>query len=162
MYLQGVSTRKVGKIVEELCGISVSKSQVSQLASDLDDQLDLWRKRELTQRRYPYLVVDARYERIRTAQGVLSKAVMIVIGISETGHREILSITIGDSENEVEWGELFKALKERGLSGVLYVVSDDHQGLVNALERHFQGVIWSRCSGSGTFHAEFYNEAGTT
>lgn len=144
MYLNGVSTRKVTNIVEELCGHSVSRSHVSQLAADLDKKLDLWRKRKLTST-YPYLVVDARYERIRTIEGVVPKAVMIVIGISEDGYREILSIDIGNSENETDWGRIFKALKERGLNGVQYVVSDDHKGMVKALQRNFQGSAWQRC-----------------
>ncbi len=144
MYLNGVSTRKVSNIVEELCGHSISRSHVSQLTVDLDKKLNLWRKRKFN-KEYPYLVVDARYERIRTQEGVVSKAVMIVIGIADSGHREILSIDIGDSENETDWGRIFKTLKERGLSGVQYVVSDDHKGLVNALQRHFQGSMWQRC-----------------
>jgi putative transposase len=144
MYLNGVSTRKVTNIVEELCGHSISRSHVSQLAADLDKKLNLWRKRKLTST-YPYLVIDARYERIRTLEGVVSKAVMIVIGISEEGHREILSIDIGDSENETDWGDIFKTLKERGLKGVQFVVSDDHKGLVRALQRNFQGALWQRC-----------------
>jgi putative transposase len=144
MYVHGVSTRKVTRIVQELCGVEVSKSQVSELASDLDTNLDLWRQRRL-ERSYPYLVVDARYEKIRTGAGVVSRAVMIVVGIAACGHREILSIQIGDSENEVDWGLIFQDLKERGLCGVHYVVSDDHTGLVKALERHFQNVLWQRC-----------------
>jgi len=110
----------------------------------LDHKLNIWRKRKLN-KTYPYLVIDARYERIRTVEGVVSKAVMIVIGISEDGHREILSIDIGDSENETDWGHIFKTLKERGLSGVQYVVSDDHKGLVKALQRNFQSALWQRC-----------------
>jgi transposase-like protein len=144
MYLNGVSTRKVSKIVEELCGHSISRSHVSTLAADLDKKLTVWRNRKLN-KEYPYLVVDARYERIRTNEGVVSKAVMIVIGISESGHREILSIDVGDSENETDWGRIFKTLKYRGLTGVKYVVSDDHKGLVKALHRNFQGSIWQRC-----------------
>jgi len=144
MYLNGVSTRKVTNIVEELCGHSISRSHVSQLAAELDNKLNIWRKRKLN-KVYPYLVIDARYERIRTQEGVVSKAVMIVIGISEDGHREILSIDIGDSENETDWGHIFKTLKERGLSGVEYVVSDNHKGLVKALQRNFQGSMWQRC-----------------
>ena len=144
MYLNGVSTRKVSNIVEELCGHSISRSHVSQLAADLDNKLNQWRKRKLTST-YPYLVIDARYERIRTVEGVVSKAVMIVIGISEDGYREILSIDIGNSENETDWGRIFKALKERGLDGVQYVVSDDHKGMVKALQRNFQGSVWQRC-----------------
>jgi putative transposase len=144
MYLQGVSTRKVTHIVQELCGVEISKSQVSALAGDLDKQLNQWRHRRI-EKRYPYLVVDARYEKVRTGAGIVSRAVMIVIGISDDGYREILSIQIGDSENEVDWGSLFHDLKDRGLLGVRYVVSDEHQGLVNALNRHFQGVMWQRC-----------------
>lgn len=144
MYIQGVSTRKVSNIVETLCGITVSKSQVSELSKSLDSQLHTWRNRQLTEV-YPYLVVDARYEKIRTSKGVVSHAVMIVIGISEHGHRSVLSVELGDSENESTWSDVFNKLKARGLKGVEYVVSDDHQGLVNALERHFQGVVWQRC-----------------
>ena len=143
MYIQGVSTRKVSKIVEELCGHGISKSQVSELARDLDTKLNLWRERKLI-RSYPYLVVDARYEHIRTTSGVVRKAVMIVIGISDEGRREVLSIGIADSENEVDWGDVFRQLKDRGLYGVKFVVSDQHQGLVNALQRHFQGSLWQR------------------
>lgn len=144
MYVQGVSTRKVTRIVQELCGVEVSKSQVSDLAGELDANLDLWRQRRL-EKAYPYLVVDARYEKIRTGAGVVSRAVMIVVGIAACGHREILSVQIGDSENEVDWGLVFQDLKDRGLCGVCYVVSDDHKGLVKALERHFQNVLWQRC-----------------
>jgi transposase-like protein len=144
MYLQGVSTRKVKHIVEELCGTAISKSQVSNLVKELDAQLTVWRQRPLSCE-YPYLVIDARYEKIRTRHGVVSKAVMIVIGVSESGHRDILAIEIGDSESEVFWSEVFCKLKQRGLKGLLYVVSDQHSGLTKALSRHFQGVVWQRC-----------------
>ena len=144
MYLQGVSTRKVNSIVQELCGFEISRSQVSNLAGELDKKLKGWRERKLN-KEYPYLIVDARYERIREARGVISKAVMIVVGVSCDGYREILSIDIGDSENESDWGQIFKRLKDRGLCGVTYVVSDDHEGLVNALGRYFQGSMWQRC-----------------
>lgn len=157
MYLQGVSTGKVTNIVQELCGINISKSQVSALAGELDKRLNMWRERKV-EKCYPYLVVDARYERIRGARGVSSKAVMIVVGISPEGHREILSVDIGDSENEADWGELFRKLKDRGLKGVEYVVSDDHKGLVNALQRHFQGAIWQRCQVH--FIRNFINKMG--
>lgn len=144
MYLQGVSTRKVSKIVETLCGTTVSKSQVSDLTKRLDKQLDLWRNRQLDDS-YPYLMVDARYEKVRTKQGVISQAVMIVVGINDSGYRSILSVDLGNSESETSWGDVFKSLKNRGLSGVQYVVSDDHIGLVNALNRYFQGAVWQRC-----------------
>jgi transposase-like protein len=144
MYLQGVSTRKVKKVVETLCGSSVSKSLVSNLSKELDENIKKWRNRRLT-KNYPYLVIDARYEDIREQGIVSSKAVLLVIGISETGHREILTMEIGDSENEQEWSRVFKNLKSRGLKGVYYTVSDDHQGLVKALKREFQGTSWQRC-----------------
>ena len=144
MYINGVSTRKVKKVVEDLCGLNISKSLVSSLTKELDATIKRWRNRSL-ERSYPYLVVDARYEDVRVGGVVMSQAILIVVGISESGHREILSIDIGDSENEVIWTEVFKGLKERGLKGVRYVVSDDHKGLVKALKRQFQGVAWQRC-----------------
>lgn len=144
MYLQGVSTRKVTKIVEALCGTTVSKSQVSDLCKRLDKQLETWRNREIADS-YPYLIIDARYEKVRTEQGVVSQAVMIVIGISESGHRSVLSVEMGDSENETTWNDVLKKLKARGLKGVQYVVSDENKALVAALARNFQGVAWQRC-----------------
>ena len=144
MYLQGVSTRKVSKIIETLCGSTVSKSQVSELSKSLDNQLETWRNQKITDN-YPYLIVDARYEKIRTEQGVISQAVMIVVGISESGHRSVLSVEMGNSENESTWSDIFKKLRERGLQGIKYVVSDDNKGLVAALNRNYQGVAWQRC-----------------
>ncbi len=144
MYIQGVSTRKVKNVVEALCGTSVSKSMVSNLAKEIDENISKWRSRPLTAE-YPYLVIDARYEDVREDGLVSSQAVLIVIGISETGHREILSVDMGDSENEQEWRGVFQRLKARGLEGVEFVVSDSHQGLVNALKREFQKTNWQRC-----------------
>jgi len=144
MYLQGVSTRKVSKIVEALCGTTVSKSQVSELSKRLDNQLETWRNRKVTDS-FPYLIVDARYEKIRTEQGVVSQAVMIVIGVAESGHRSVLSVEMGNSENESAWSDVFKRLKTRGLEGIKYVVSDENKGLVAALARNYQGVAWQRC-----------------
>jgi len=144
MYINGVSTRKVKNIVENLCGIEISKSQISQLSKGIDAQIKKWRERPLT-KQYPYLMVDARYEDIRKDGMVVSEAVMIVIGIDEAGYREILSVDIGDSESEDQWTRIFKQLKKRGLHGVSYVVSDDHYGLVKALKKAFQGISWQRC-----------------
>jgi len=144
MYLQGVSTRKVSKIVETLCGTTVSKSQVSELSKRLDKQLETWRNRQITDN-YPYLIIDARYEKIRTERGVISQAVMIVVGVSDCGHRSVLSVEMGNSENESAWSDVFKKLKARGLQGLKYVVSDDNKGLVAALARNYQGVVWQRC-----------------
>jgi len=144
MYIQGVSTRKVKHIVESLCGTEISKSMVSSLSIEIDENINKWRQRVLP-KSYPYLMIDARYEDIRDQGMVTSQAVLLVIGISEDGHREILSLDMGDSENEQEWIRVFKDLKSRGLSGVKYGVSDDHKGLVNAFKKAFQGVGWQRC-----------------
>jgi transposase-like protein len=144
MYIQGVSTRKIKKVVEALCGTNVSRSMVSSLAKNLDENITKWHNRKLA-KEYPYLVVDARYEDIRTEGVVMGQAVMIVIGISSNGQREILSVDIGNSENEQQWSEVFERLKSRGLDGVQYVVSDNNKGLVKALKRTFQGTSWQRC-----------------
>jgi len=144
MYLEGVSTRKVRAITEELCGLEISKRQVSALSQQLDEEIQRWRERPL-ERSYPYLVVDARYEKVRRGGQVVSQGVLLVVGISPEGYREILGVWVADSENETSWSEVFAELSRRGLEGVRYVVSDDHQGLRKALQRHFQGAIWQRC-----------------
>lgn len=144
MYLEGVSTRKVRAITEELCGLEISKSQVSALSQQLDEEIQRWRERPL-ERSYPYLVVDARYEKVRRSGQVVSQGVLLVVGNSPEGYREILGVWVADSENETSWSEVFQDLSRRGLQGVRSGVSDDHQGLRRALERHFQGAIWQRC-----------------
>jgi putative transposase len=144
MYVQGVSTRKVKRITEQLCGLTISKSQVSELAKGLDAEITAWRERRLEQA-YPYLMVDARYEKVREGPRVTSRGVLLVIGISATGYREILGVWQADTESEATWSEVFADLKARGLHGVRYVVSDDHQGLRSAVDRHFQGAVWQRC-----------------
>jgi transposase-like protein len=145
MYLQGVSTRKVTKITEELCGVSFSKSTVSQLCLELDSRLNAWRNRSLKEHRYPFLLVDALVVDVRRDQVVRSTGVLIVYGVSEEGQREPLDILMADSENEASWEAIFESLKERGLTGVDLVVSDNHGGLVSALKKHFQGAQWQRC-----------------
>ena len=144
MYVQGVSTRRVKKITEALCGLEISKSQVSALARALDEEVAAWRSRPF-EKAYPYLVVDARYEKVRRGPRVTSQAVLLVVGIDEEGYREILGTWLADSESEATWSEVFAELKERGLQGVCYVVSDDHQGLRAAIDRYFQGALWQRC-----------------
>ncbi|MFC1551328.1 IS256 family transposase [Candidatus Latescibacterota bacterium] len=144
MYVQGVSTRKVKKITEELCGLEISKSQVSELSKGIDKEVQQWRMRPLT-KRYPYLVVDARYERIRRDGSIIPQGVLIVVGIDAEGYREVLGVWCADSESESSWSAVFRELKERGLDGVSYVVSDDHTGLTKAIAREFQGTIWQRC-----------------
>ncbi len=145
MYLEGVSTRKVKDITEELCGTSFSKSLVSSLAGSLDSELEAWRCRPLTGGAYPYLFVDARYEKVRMDRRVVSQGVLIVSGVRDDGMREILAVEVADTESEATYHELFRSLKGRGLSGVELVVSDDHEGLKAATARHFQGCAYQRC-----------------
>jgi len=144
MYVEGVSTRKVTAITEALCGLEISKSQVSVLTQKLDVEIDQWRMRALTEP-YPYLIFDARYEKVRRGGAVISQGVLVAIGISAAGYREVLGCWVAESESEASWGAVFSDLKQRGLSGVSYVVSDDHAGMVKAIERHFQGAVWQRC-----------------
>ena len=144
MYIEGVSTRKVSAITEALCGLEVSKSQVSALSSKLDAEINEWRTRLLTEE-YPYLIFDARYEKVRRGGSVVSQGVLVAIGIGAAGYREVLGCWVAESESEASWGAVFLELKQRGLRGVRYVVSDDHAGMVRAIERHFQGAVWQRC-----------------
>ena len=145
MYVQGVSTRKVAAITEELCGTAFSKSQVSVLVGRLDPELAAWRERPLTAAAYPYLVADARYEHARVDGRVVSVGVLIVAGVRDDGRREILDVAEADTESEATYHDLFKRLKERGLRGVELVTSDDHRGRKAAIGRHFQGASWQRC-----------------
>jgi transposase-like protein len=145
MYLQGISTRKVAAITEELCGTSVSKSQVSALVGRLDPELKAWRERPLAGAAYPYLAVDARYEHARVDGRVVTLGVLVVAGVRDDGRREILAVEEADTESEATYHELFTRLKDRGLHGVELVTSDDHRGLKAAIARHFQGASWQRC-----------------
>src|SRR5690606_11958410 len=145
MYLEGVSTRKVKDITEVLCGTSFSKSTVSRLTGQLDVELTAWRERRLDEVAYPYLVVDARYEHVRVDGRVVSQGVLVVKGVRADGQRELLAVDVADSESEATYDALFRKLKERDLHGVQLVTSDDHQGLVKAIQRHFQGAAWQRC-----------------
>ncbi len=145
MYLQGVSTRKVAAITEELCGTAFSRSQVSVLVGRLDPELQAWRERPLPAAAYPYLVVDARYEHARVDGRVATLGVLVVAGVRDDGRREVLAVEEVDTESEATYHELFKRLKDRGLRGVELVTSDDHRGLKAAIERHFQGASWQRC-----------------
>ncbi len=146
MYVEGVSTRKVKDVTEELCGTSFSKSLISSLAGRLDAELGAWRGRPLEAEGYPYLLVDARYEKVRVGGRVVSQGVLVVSAVREPdGFREILAVEVADTESEATYHELFRSLKARGLKGVELVVSDDHEGLKAAVERHFQGASWQRC-----------------
>ena len=143
MYVQGVSTRKVSKIVHELCGHEVSSSTVSRLTSGLDEELQRWRERPLGD--VPYLILDARYEHVRRGGTVVDMALLVAIGITPDGHRTVLGVSVSDSEAEVHWREFFKSLLARGLCGVRYIVSDAHEGLKAARQACFAGVPWQRC-----------------
>jgi len=144
MVVQGVSTRKVTHITEELCGATFSKSTVSSLATGLSARVNHWRNRRLNGP-YPFLLLDALVIHVRKDESVVPVAAWIATGISEDGQREILGLTLGDSENEASWDDMLRDLKGRGLCGVDLVVSDDHKGLKKAVQRHFQGVRWQRC-----------------
>ena len=143
MYVQGVSTRKTTAILEELCGLEISSSQVSQATSRLDAQFETWRKRALGV--VPYLVVDARYEKVRVDGQVRDCAVLVAIGVNEAGYRTVLGVSVSLSEAEIHWREFFNSLIARGLSGVLYIASDDHPGLRQARQSCFPNAPWQRC-----------------
>ena len=144
MYVQGVSTRKVAAVTEALCGRSFSSQLVSKLAKCLDEKVAEWRSRPL-EGTYPYLIVDARYEKVRRGGRVVSQGILIAMGINQEGMREILAVEVADTECETTWSDLFRDLKKRGLAGVQLVTSDDHAGIKAAARRHFQGASWQRC-----------------
>jgi len=143
MYVQGVSTRKVSAIVEELCGTSVSSSQVSACAQLLDAELHQWRQRALGA--FPYLVLDARYEKVRQDGQLLDCAVLIAMGVSADGKRALLGVSVALSEAEVHWRAFLQSLLQRGLCGVTHITSDDHGGLQAARTAVFPSVPWQRC-----------------
>jgi putative transposase len=145
MYFQGVSTRRVQEVLEAMCDGEISAMTVSRVAAELDEKLTSFRCRSLDGEAYPYLQIDARYEKVRIEGRVVSQAVLVVVGFTSSGKREVLDWRVGDSESEQCWGELFRGLKDRGLSGVKLVVSDAHRGIRAALSRHFQGASWQRC-----------------
>lgn len=145
MYFQGVSTRNVRNVLEAMCDGELSSATVSRVAQELDDKLLTFRHRRLDATEYPYMHVDARYEKVRVDGRVVSQAVLIAVGFTSGGSREVLDWRIGDSESESTWGDLFRGLKDRGLKGLRLVTSDAHGGIVAAMQRHFQGVSWQRC-----------------
>jgi putative transposase len=143
MYVQGVSTRKVKAITEELCGIEVSSMQVSRATAQLDEVLQEWRERSLEE--ITYLYVDARYEKVRQAGQVRDAAVLVATGITPQGERQVLGVSVSLSEHETHWKAFLKGLKDRGLNGVKLVVSDDHEGLGAARRAILGSVPWQRC-----------------
>lgn len=146
MYFQGVSTRNVRDVLESMCDGEVSAMTVSRVAAELDEKIGEFRERRLDGGgAYPYLMVDARYEKVRVEGKVVSQAVLVVMGVTASGRKEVLDFCVGDSESEATWGEVFRRLKDRGVRGVKLVVSDAHAGIRAALRRHFQGAAWQRC-----------------
>ncbi len=156
MYVQGVSTRRVAAIVEKLCGTEISSTSVSRAAAELDGVLESWRNRALGC--FPYVYLDARYESVRQNGKVEDAAVLIAIGVDESGKRQVLGVSVAISEHEVHWREFLQNLQKRGLSGVRLIISDDHSGLKAARRAVFGGVPWQRCQ----FHLQQNAQAYVT
>jgi len=143
MYVQGVSTRRVKVITEQLCGVEISATQVSRATAQLDEVLDAWRERSLGE--ITYLYVDARYEKVREAGQVRDAAVLVASGITPEGERQILGVSVSLSEHETHWKAFLKSLKDRGLNGMKLIISDDHEGLGAARRAVFGSIPWQRC-----------------
>lgn len=143
MYISGVSTRKVARITETLCGFEVSATQVSEATTLLEAQLSDFQNKPLGT--YLYVTLDARYEKVRQDHKIVKMAVLIAIGVNENGYREVLGSAVKNSEAEVNWKEFIASLKERGLTGVKMFTSDDHPGIKNALTAYYPNVAWQRC-----------------
>ncbi len=143
MYVKGISTRRVTSVLEKMCGLEISSTQVSRAAKILDEELNNWRNRPLGE--YPYLILDAHYEKVRQNGSVQSCAVLTAIGVNTDGKREILGVSVSLSEAEVHWRDFLKSLLDRGLHGVRLISSDAHPGLGAARQSLFNGVPWQRC-----------------
>ena len=143
MYLKGVTTRKVSSVLEKFCGLEFSSADVRRASAWLDEELNLWRNRPLGE--VAYLLLDARYEKIRMNGSVVPCAVLIATGVLADGRRSILGVEVSISEAEVHWREFLLSLKKRGMHGVKLVTSDDHSGLRAALQSSLAGVPWQRC-----------------
>lgn len=144
MYIQGVSTRKVKAITEELCGHSFSASAISTINKGLDETLTKFARRKLTDD-YPYLILDARYEKVREEGVIQSQAVLIAIGINWEGKREVLGVELANRESQTTWRDFLMSLKQRGLCGVEFAVTDDHAGLKKAVAEILPQAAWQRC-----------------
>jgi transposase-like protein len=145
MYVQGVSTRKVSRLVEEMCGFSVSSTQVSKATKVLDQQLDPWMSRELKDEPIVYLYLDATYEKVRRDGVVQDAAVFVAMGVTATGMRRVLGLSVEISEAEAHWRSFLESLLARGLHGLLLVISDAHSGLKAALKAVLPSLKWQRC-----------------
>lgn len=143
MYVQGVSTRKVAEITEQLCGFAVTSAEVSRAARALDEQLSAWRERPLGA--YAYVYLDARYEKVRHGGLVIDVAVLLAAGVRSDGYRDVLGCSVSLSEHEVHWRDFLRSLKDRGLHGIELFISDAHEGLKAARKAIFPSVPWQRC-----------------
>ena len=143
MYVKGVSTRKVNDIVEKMCGFEVTSTEVSRAAKLLDEELDKWKHRPLGS--YPYLFLDARYEKVREGGCVIDCAVLVAYGVNSSGFREIVGVSVSLSEHEVHWRQFMESLVNRGLHGLKLITSDAHSGLNAARKAVFPSVPWQRC-----------------
>jgi len=144
MYIQGVSTRKVKAVTEELCGHAFSASTVSSLNKKLDAELERFSSRQL-EVEYPYLILDARYEKVRIDGVIRSQAVLVAIGINWEGRREVLGVELANRESLNSWKEFLEGLRHRGLKGVELVITDDHSGLKKAVAQILPEAAWQRC-----------------
>lgn len=144
MVLQGVSTRKVADVVEALCGETPSKSTVSVLAKEVMDGVHSWLQRKLPEK-VACLMLDATYVKVREEGRVISRAVLVAMAIHDSGEREVIGCQVSDKESETYWGDFIRSLAARGLRSVAWVVSDHHEGLIQAIRRHLQGCTWQRC-----------------
>jgi transposase-like protein len=144
MYVQGVSTRKVAAITQELCGHEFSASSISAITARLDEQLEGFSQRKLKEA-FPYVVVDARYEKVREGGTLENRAVQIALGIDWEGRRQVLAVEYAHRESQSSWRDFLLRLKQRGLKGVMFVVSDDHEGLKNAIQEVLPQALWQRC-----------------
>src|SRR5690625_149826 len=145
MYVSGVSTRKVSRIVQELCGKSISKSFVSDLTKQLDPMVKEWQHRSLSETSFPFVMVDVLYIKVREEHRIISKSCHISLGITAEGEREIIGLMIQNGESEDTWTTFFDYLKSRSLNGTELVISDAHPGLILAIRKSFAGVTWQRC-----------------
>lgn len=144
MYLQGVSTRKVKAITEELCGHEFSAATISRIVQQLDQELERFAERRLEEP-YPYLILDARYEKVREDGAVRNQSVLIAVGINWEGRRCVLAVELANRESASSWKDFLLGLKHRGLHGVEFIVSDDHAGLRKAIAEVLSEAVWQRC-----------------
>jgi putative transposase len=144
MYVQGVSTRKVKAVTETLCGHGFSASTISAMNRSLDAALTAFAERQLSEP-YPYLILDARYERVREGGVIASQAVLLAVAVDGEGRRQVLAVELANRESRSSWRDFLLGVKQRGLFGVEFVVSDDHAGLLAAIREVLPEAVWQRC-----------------